>query len=151
MAKRDRLAVEDRRGAVILDFGDMEIWDGADLCLLRETLTGLMRQKRRTVGIDMSHVMYVPSGFFGMLLDFRDKGATVYVDGVTGHVRNMLWFKEFFDPHDEERERFLLRGEPKQVPAPAPLRPGRPIDWLQHERPALPSSPPGDRRTVHAD
>lgn len=141
MAKRDRLAIEERGGVTVLNFGDMEIWDGADLCLLRETLTRLMRQKRRTLGIDMSRVMYVPSGFFGMLLDFRDKGATVYVDGVTAHVRKMLWFREFFEPFGEQGNRFLLRGEPKHVPAPAPPRPGRPIDWHAHESPELATPP----------
>ncbi|MEX1096447.1 MAG: hypothetical protein WED34_10380 [Planctomycetales bacterium] len=150
MGKRERLAVEERRGVTFLDFGDMEIWDGADLCLLRDTLARLIQQKRRAIGIDMSHVMYVPSGFFGMLLDFRDKGATLYVDGVTGHVRNMLWFRQFFEPHDEDG-RWLLRGEPKQVPAPPPLRPDRAGEWPQLERPPLPASPHNDRQTVPVD
>ena len=36
-SKRDRMSVYEREGVTVLDFGTMEIWDGADLALLRET------------------------------------------------------------------------------------------------------------------
>ena len=39
----------------VLHLGEMEIWDGADMALLRETLTNLVENgRRRAIGIDMT-------------------------------------------------------------------------------------------------
>ena len=49
----------------IVDIGDMEIWDGADLSLIRDTLSRLIeKERRKSVAIQMKAVKYVPSGFF---------------------------------------------------------------------------------------
>lgn len=85
------------RGAVLINIGDMEIWDGADLSLVRDTLATLIREKGRVVvGVDMQHVQYVPSGFFGMLFDWFDAGVEIRLVRPRERVRNMLWFRKFF-------------------------------------------------------
>lgn len=85
------------RGITVVDIGDMEIWDGADLSLVRDTLAILIdRRRRRTVGVQMKHVKYVPSGFFGMLYDWFETGVTVYLIDPQERVNQMLWFQRFF-------------------------------------------------------
>jgi hypothetical protein len=93
------LSVRTLRGVAVVDIGDMEIWDGADLSLVRDTLSVLIdRRHRRSVGIDMRHVKYVPSGFFGMLYDWFEAGISVYLFEPQQRVINMLWFQRFFAP-----------------------------------------------------
>jgi hypothetical protein len=85
------------RGISVVDIGDMEIWDGADLSLVRDTLNVLIsRRHRRQVGIDMRHVKYIPSGFFGMLYDWFESGVNVFLVEPCERVGNMLWFQRFF-------------------------------------------------------
>ena len=91
------LQVSSILGVSVVDIGDMEIWDGADLSLVRDTLTVLIdRRRRRTVGIQMQHVKYVPSGFFGMLYDWFEAGINIYLVTPQQRVENMLWFQRFF-------------------------------------------------------
>jgi hypothetical protein len=86
-----------RSGVSVVDIGDMEIWDGADLSLVRDTLNVLIAQrKRRSVGIQMQHVKYVPSGFFGMLYDWHEAGIGVFLFEPQPRVERMLWFRRFF-------------------------------------------------------
>lgn len=86
-----------RSGVSIVSIGNMEIWDGADLSLVRDTLNVLISQrKRRSVGIQMRHVKYVPSGFFGMLYDWHESGIAVHLFDPQPRVENMLWFQRFF-------------------------------------------------------
>jgi hypothetical protein len=95
-------------GAKVVHVGTMEIWDGADLALLRDTLIRLVDQEGcRSLGVDMSHVKFVPSGFFGMLYDWYEKGVRVRVFGPLSHVKRMLWFTECF--HDVGNEWHELR------------------------------------------
>lgn len=84
---------------IVLYVGEMEIWDGADLALLRESLSRLIRgDRRRAVGVDMTFVKYIPSGFFGMLFDWWDEGVQVYLFQPQPNVKRMLWFSRFFQP-----------------------------------------------------
>ena len=67
--KKQRMKINEVDGVAVMDLGAIEIWDGADLALLRETLYRLVDgEKRRAVGVNMTFVKYVPSGFFGMLV-----------------------------------------------------------------------------------
>ena len=94
--KRKQLSLHSRDGVAVMDLGSMDIWDGADLALIRDTLVELIAvQKRRQVGVDMAHVKYIPSGFFGMLCDWHDRGVQVYLYEPQPNVRNMLWFRQF--------------------------------------------------------
>ena len=104
------LTVSHLGGCTVVDIGSMEIWDGADLSLIRDTLTQLVvSQRQSSIGIDMSSVKYVPSGFFGMLFDWFEQGITVRLFSPQPRVANMLWFKRFFEPESEET--FYLTGE----------------------------------------
>ncbi|HEX6984125.1 MAG TPA: STAS domain-containing protein [Planctomycetaceae bacterium] len=94
--KRKRMNVYEEGGVTVMDLGTMDIWDGADLALIRDTLTALIvREKHDRIGVDMSHVKYIPSGFFGMLFDWKERGVEVYLFDPQPNVRNMLWFRQF--------------------------------------------------------
>ena len=101
----------------------MEIWDGADLALLRETLTKLIEKERHhSVGVNMASVKYIPSGFFGLLFDWREKGIRIQLFNPQPHVQRMLWFQQFLQP--VAAGCFLLLSEPKQ-----PYRAGLTPAW----------------------
>ncbi|HAH48682.1 MAG TPA: hypothetical protein DCM07_28355 [Planctomycetaceae bacterium] len=109
-SKRDRMSVYEREGVTVLDFGTMEIWDGADLALLRETLTRLVDQEGcKSIGVELSSVKYIPSGFFGMLYDLYEKGIAVTLYSPQPNVASMLWFKQFCI-HTEDG-RYLLKSD----------------------------------------
>jgi hypothetical protein len=123
MAKKNRMTIHFRDQFAVLDMGDIEIWDGADLALLRETLIHLIeREERKFVGVDMRYVKYVPSGFFGMLYDWHEKGVAVRLYAPQPRVKNMLWFRQFFDRVEEET--FTLLSNPKHQMLPA-----KPTGW----------------------
>lgn len=101
-----------RRDSVVVDIGDMEIWDGADLSLIRDTLNQLIiKQRRRAIGIQMRSVKYVPSGFFGMLYDWHDQGITVRLFAPQPRVTGMLWFQRFFEL--DGKDCYVLRDNPE--------------------------------------
>ncbi len=93
----ERIDVYQNHGAMVLDMGEIEIWDGADLSLIRDMLFVVIDKKgARKVAIEMSYVKYVPSGFFGMLFDWFDKGVEITLLSPQPNVLNMLWCKRFF-------------------------------------------------------
>ena len=99
MASKKFLQLVLDNGFTVLNLGDMEIWDGADMALLRESLTRLIKaEKRRRIGVDMSHVKYIPSGFFGMLFDWFETGVQIRLYAPQPNVRLMIWFNQFFEP-----------------------------------------------------
>lgn len=113
MAKRDRMTIHTWDGVTVLDLGDMDIWDGCDLALLRETLVNLIEgEGRRAIGVNMTHVKYIPSGFFGMLYDWHERGVAIRLYSPQPNVARMLWFRQFFEHmgHDS----YLLVSEPKE-------------------------------------
>ncbi len=111
MASKKFLQLVPNDGFTILNLGDMEIWDGADMALLRESLTRLIKaEKHRRIGIDMSHVKYIPSGFFGMLFDWYETGVQIRLYDPQPNVRSMLWFNQFFETAGEDC--FALAPQP---------------------------------------
>lgn len=82
----------------VLHMGDMDIWDGADLALLREGLAQFIERDRcRSIVVDMQHVKYIPSGFFGMLFDWYEKRHVAFaLTTPQPNVQRMLWFQQFF-------------------------------------------------------
>ena len=77
--------VQDQTAIVCLN--DMEIWDGADLSKLREVLTQMIiKDGYRSVGVDLSTVKYIPSGFFGMLYEWYESGVEVTLCSPRRHV-----------------------------------------------------------------
>ena len=137
------LTVKRHRRATVIDIGEMEIWDGADLSLIRDTLNRLIvKERRRSIAIQMRTVKYVPSGFFGMLYDWFERGITVRLVAPQPRVTQMLWFQRFFEL--EQNESYLLRENLKldveemeqedsdpvsdsdwDIDRPAPLTPAR--------------------------
>lgn len=105
MAERkslDGLTLTQERGITLMALGDMEIWDGADLSLLRDGLNHvILQRKSRSVAVDMSAVKYVPSGFFGMLFDWFEQGVSIRLLAPQDRVRNMIWFRQFFSSEVE--------------------------------------------------
>ena len=98
--KRQRLVIRMEDDFAIVSLEDMEIWDGADLALLREAMTGLIEQEgARCLGVDLSTVKYIPSGFFGMLFEWYDAGVRIRLYSPQDNVSQMLWFRMFF-AHD---------------------------------------------------
>lgn len=105
----------------VLDLGSMEIWDGTDMALLRESLTRLIKaEKHRSIGIDMRHVKYIPSGFFGMLFDWYETGVQIRLYGPQPNVRKMLWFSRFFKAVAEDCHELKPRPE-SDMPSGYPL------------------------------
>lgn len=93
---RNRLAVHKIGEMAVVDFGYCEIWDGSDLCILRETLACLLDSMGfRELGINMKHAKSLASGFFGLLHDWHLRGVTVRLLEPQQCVREMLWFREF--------------------------------------------------------
>jgi len=108
--KKQRLSIRTDRDFAIVSLEDMEIWDGADLALLREALTTLIeRDGYRAIGVDLSAVKYIPSGFFGMLFEWYEQGLRVRLDAPQRNVEQMLWFRMFFVPQGDES--FFLTDE----------------------------------------
>jgi hypothetical protein len=110
--KKQRMKINNIRGVAVMDLGAIEIWDGADLALLRETLYRLVDvDKHQAIGVNMTYVKYVPSGFFGMLYDCHERGIEVFLYTPQPNVANMLWFRQFFG-HTQDGC-FQLHSEPK--------------------------------------
>lgn len=93
-----RMLIEVQGDLHLLHVGEMDIWDGADLALLREGLFKLIEQEHcRSIAIDMRFVKYIPSGFFGMLFDWTEKrGVQFALTPPQPNVQKMLWFQRFF-------------------------------------------------------
>lgn len=95
--KKERLGVKIVGKFAVVSLVDMEIWDGADLALLREALTALIeRDGYRAIGVDLSSVKYIPSGFYGMLGLWYDSGIQIRLYNPQEIVESMSWFRMFF-------------------------------------------------------
>jgi len=124
------MTLEQKNGRVVMDLGPMEIWDGAELALLRDTLTRLGGDEgRNRIGIDMSSVKYVPSGFFGMLFDWCEAGVTIELHTPKPRIRKMIWFRQFFV--EVEPGCFRLVSDPIGIPG----QPAIPVDGWPDEEP----------------
>ena len=100
--RKQRMKLHNRDGVTVMDLGAIEIWDGADLSLLRDTLTALIEQEGcRSIGVAMTSVKYIPSGFFGMLFDWHERGIEMRLYSPQPNVANMLWFRRFFEHEGE--------------------------------------------------
>ncbi len=107
-----RIDVHHDRGYPVLDLGTKEIWDGSDLCLIRDTLVDLCSDERcHAVGIEMKSVKGIPTGFFGMLHDLHVDGVAVQLFDPQPHVCRMLWFRTFCE--SDQDGGFVMHREPK--------------------------------------
>ena len=97
LKKRQRLNIHTIGGTAVVGLDHIEIWDGADLALLREVLSDLIEHDGfRSVGVDLTSVKYIPSGFFGMLFEWYENGIEIRLHSPQPNVEQMLWFRMFF-------------------------------------------------------
>ena len=95
--KKQRLSCRVDGQTAVVQLDDMEIWDGADLALLRDVLNRLIQHDGfRSLGVDLTTVKYIPSGFFGMLFEWYEAGLEILLLRPQDNVRQMLWFRMFF-------------------------------------------------------
>lgn len=95
--KRQRLNVQIDGPCATVGLDQIEIWDGADLALLREVLTELInRDGYRSIGVNLESVKYIPSGFFGMLFEWYEDGIQITLHCPQPNVEEMIWFRMFF-------------------------------------------------------
>ena len=117
--KRQRLNIQTDGTTAVVGLDHIEIWDGADLALLREVLSELIEQDDfRSVGIDLASVKYIPSGFFGMLFEWYESGVEIQLHSPQRNVEQMLWFRMFFsasaDGHFELSDEEVRNHTPNQ-------------------------------------
>lgn len=109
--RRKRLTITQEDGITFISLGAMEIWDGADLALIRDTLIEQVQDYGRSeLAVDMATVKYIPSGFFGMLSEWKDRGVCISIRGVQENVAQMVWFQQFF--LETVPGIYRLQGEP---------------------------------------
>lgn len=117
--KRQRLNIRTDGTTAVVGLDHIEIWDGADLALLREVLTELIEDDGfRSVGVDLASVKYIPSGFFGMLFEWYESGVEIQLHSPQPNVEQMLWFRMFFslcpDGHFELSDEEVRNHTPNQ-------------------------------------
>ena len=117
--KRQRLNIQSDGTTAVVGLDRIEIWDGADLALLREVLSELIEKNEfRSVGVDLSSVKYIPSGFFGMLFEWYESGIEIQLHSPQPNVEQMLWFRMFFnacaDGHFELCDKQVRNHTPNQ-------------------------------------
>jgi len=133
MARKKKNWIDNRDGYHAVVMEDMEIWDGADLALLRETLARLVDQeKRQAIGVDMTCVKYIPSGFFGMLYDYRERDVKVRLYAPQVHVQAMLWFREFFEESSPGVFDLCLRPQTQMSIASAQAAAAAKAPWTEN-------------------
>ena len=96
--RRRQRVVREENGLAIISLGEANVWDYGDLVRLRETANALISAGRRKVGVDLSHVAFLPSGFMNMLCEWTEKGLKVWLLNPQENVREMRWFNEFTRP-----------------------------------------------------
>ena len=108
--KRQRLNLIVDGQLAIVGLDNIEIWDGADLALLREVLTDLIeREEYRSIAVNLESVKYIPSGFFGMLYEWYENGINIQLHSPQPNVEQMLWFRMFF--RSQHAGTFFLNDE----------------------------------------
>lgn len=116
-----RMIIESLGDRILIHIGTMEIWDGADLALLRDGLMHLIeRDHERAILIDLSFVKYIPSGFFGMLYDWYEKRRVrFWLTEPQPNVAQMIWFQKFFRKSAEGWYELVPGGVDKAVSSTA--------------------------------
>jgi hypothetical protein len=112
--KRRQIVVSDRDGIAVIDLGTANVWDYGDLVRLREAASGLASKGWRRIGVDLSNVGCLPSGFMNMLCEWQERGMEVYVFNPRHNVRDMLWFHTFAEQDSDSRYRVDCTG--KELP-----------------------------------
>lgn len=121
-------------GWLIISLRASQILDGADLAHLRERIARVPEQDRVLIGIaiDLTNVLKLPEGFFGMTFDFVERGYKIALDHPCEEFRQYHWFKQFAKSLGNDRYQIqqefqdrtyydALRGPDKYQPTTNPL------------------------------
>ncbi len=123
--KKQQLSFHVVDDTMFVSLDDMEIWDGADLSLLRDILARLVNEDGYlSIGVDLAAVKYIPSGFFGMLFEWYESGIAIRLRSPQQHVAEMLWFRMFFLPESGDEWRLCDAG----------VRDHSPNEQVEHHR-----------------
>ena len=96
-----RMLIDVRDEFLLLQLGEMEIWDGADLALLREGLFRLIDgESCQAIVIDMHFV----------------SGTWFALTPPQPNVQRMLWFRQFFKLNPEGLYEMLLEPTESFIP-----------------------------------
>ncbi len=107
MSRRITISIESKLGVDVVSLGETEDWAHSDLIRVRDTMARLVSvEKRRRVGIDMSHARTLPCGFFGMLCDLYESGVDIRLHAPQPCVQRMVWFRQFFEETGTDVFRF---------------------------------------------
>lgn len=76
-----------------VNFGNLQVLDHTETV----NLNSLMKKSPKTlsVRIDMSHVLMLPSGFFGALLDNVEAGRRVFLVNATPRIQSLIGYQKF--------------------------------------------------------
>ena len=109
--RRKRLKMVHRADATIINLGEMEIWDGADLALIRDTLFEMIvEQNHESVGVDMTLGQIRPQRILRHAQRLERQGDPQSSCILRQpNVREMLWFRQFFVPAADDC--FLLTAQ----------------------------------------
>lgn len=106
IARREQLTfriLEDapRAPITLVCLGEMEIWDGSELSLLRETLAELSQSPGGCrIAVELSYAKYLPSGLFGLLANCCEDGMEMFITTPTADMIGVRWFREFFSDYN---------------------------------------------------
>ncbi len=113
MQENEPITVQVQDDMVIVAIGKQGIWDGSDLSRLRQALLSQVDgEKCHTIGLDMTYVKHLGTGFFGQLCHWHEKGFAIRLYSPQSCVRQMHWFRMFFELLSDDC--FVLLSESKQ-------------------------------------
>ena len=106
--RNSKVYVRQQGGVATVSLGERNIWDLADLRLLREISERLVHVRRcRDITVDMRSAQSLASGFFGLLHDLCKLGVKVTLLAPHRGVREMLWFRAFCEHVVDDCYRFV--------------------------------------------
>lgn len=89
-------------------------WDAGDLTLLVEAIDRIAT-RHSAVGISLTGVHRLPTGFWERLCRWRERGLDVLLFEPGPEVRAMLWFRLSARPHESLPEAFAVTPEPRTL------------------------------------
>ncbi len=93
--RRAERKIFERDGISVVTLGRATVWDIGDLVRLREVAESLYARRQMKIGLDMSRVGLLPSGFMNMICEWNERGFEVLLYDPLPVVQNMLWFQQF--------------------------------------------------------
>lgn len=96
MLSKNLATVTDLDGIAVHRMPAGIVWEGSELAIIRDSLYVSHEAGHKRLGVSVDGVRVLPSGFFGLLCDWNDKGVEVYLFDPLPNVQAMLWFRVMF-------------------------------------------------------